>query len=168
VCTPHFQHTLASQADNKLLEELQDRFDNEGHTLGEYGLPEPVGQKTDLERERLMYDMNGQKDLAAHLEANFPLNEEQKALYDETMHACRHPTAQNRFIFGCGVAGSGKTTVVNLIAAKLRSKGKIVKICASTTLAASLYKNGTTAHNLFKFPVQDEDAADSDTPPQCR
>ena len=40
--------------------------------------------------------------------------------------------------------------------------GKVVQVCASTTLAATLYENATTAHSLFKYPVEDEHSKDSE------
>jgi RecG-like helicase len=156
------------QAIEKLLEELQDRFESEGHDLSEYGLPTPKHRKSDLDKEMLLYDEDEQKALAAHLRTTYPLNAEQQAIYDAAVAACESPTEENRYIMGAGVAGSGKTVLMNLLAAEFRSRGEIVKICASTTLAADLYKNGLTAHTLFNFPVEDDDAGDSDSPPECR
>ena len=52
--------------------------------------------------------------------------------------------------------------MIKKIIAKARAQGKIVKICASTTLAATLYENSTTAHSLFKYPVEDDNDKDSE------
>ena len=53
-----------------------------------------------------------------------------------------------------------------LLAAYFRSQRKIVLICASTALAAQNYPNeGTTAHYLFKLPVEDEDLKEVDDEP---
>jgi ABC-type oligopeptide transport system ATPase subunit len=65
-----------------------------------------------------------------------------------------------------GPAGCGKTTLAMLLAAYFRSQGKIVLICASTALAAQNYpKEGTTAHYLFKLPIEDEDLKEIDDEP---
>ena len=66
-----------------------------------------------------------------------------------------------------GPAGTGKTILANQLAAFLRSKGKIVLICASTTLAASNYKDAETAHYLSTYPVVNPDD-DDDIKPHCR
>ena len=136
--------------------------------MDKFGLPSPKSQKTEVEKEALLYSVTEQQTLYDHLEATFPSNAEQRAVIDAAMSAVHNPTRENRFIFASGVAGSGKTLLSHKVAAKLRGKGKIVKICASTTLAAGLYKNAQTAHTLFKYPVPDTDACDSDKPPECR
>ena len=71
--------------------------------------------------------------------------------------------------FGVYVVGCGKTTIAKTIAAYLRSKGKIVLICASTGLAAQNYpKDASTAHQLFNIPVVEMELRDvADDPIQC-
>ena len=71
---------------------------------------------------------------------------------------------RRKCIFIDGPGGTGKTTVIKKIIAKARAQGKIVKICASITLAATLYENATTAHSLFKYPVEDDNNKDSEEP----
>ena len=70
----------------------------------------------------------------------------------------------NNYIVGCG-----KTTIAKTIAAYLRSKGKIVLICASTGLAAQNYPNdASTAHQLFNIPVVEMEMRDvADDPIEC-
>jgi superfamily II DNA or RNA helicase len=136
--------------------------------MADFGLPMPARNFSDLEKEMLLYDAAEQGHLHDHLEEKFPANAEQKTVYDAVMRAVRDPSEESRFFFISGVAGAGKTLMANKIAAKLRSRGHIVQICASTTLAAQLYKNALTAHSLFKFPVLDVDAAETDAPPTCR
>jgi superfamily II DNA or RNA helicase len=136
--------------------------------MADYGLPCPQSTKTDLEKELLLYDVDEQRELADLLKEKFPFNAEQQAIFDAVIDAVEEPNESNRFIFASGVAGAGKTLMANRIAAHLRAEGNIVQICASTTLAATLYKNAETAHSKFKYPVADEDAADSDAPPTCR
>jgi adenylylsulfate kinase-like enzyme len=87
---------------------------------------------------------------------------------DAVIDAVLYPNQHKRLFSMSGVAGAGKTLVANKIAAKLRSTGRYVKICAATTLAAQNYKDGMTAHRLFDFPVQDDAERDSENPPQCQ
>lgn len=46
--------------------------------------------------------------------------------------------------------GTGKTFLANLILAKIRQSGKIA-IAASSGIAATLLKDGETAHSTFKL-----------------
>jgi hypothetical protein len=65
------------------------------------------------------------------------------------------------------MGGSGKTTLCQKIMAASRSRMHLSLGCASTALAATLYDDFTTAHSLFKFPVQEENNDDPFTPPVC-
>ena len=61
--------------------------------------------------------------------------------------------ATSRCFYLDGKAGTGKTFVMETIAATLRARGDIVLICAFTGLAASLHEGGMTAHRLFHLPL---------------
>ena len=52
---------------------------------------------------------------------------------------------------------AGKTTSVKKIVAWTRSRGLLCIGCASTALAAKNHEDFTTAHDLFRFPVVDEE-----------
>ncbi|GBP51452.1 ATP-dependent DNA helicase pif1 [Eumeta japonica] len=49
--------------------------------------------------------------------------------------------------------GTGKTFLANLILAKIRQSGKIAIAVASSGIAATLLKDGKTAHSTFKLPL---------------
>ena len=49
--------------------------------------------------------------------------------------------------------GTGKTFLINLILAKLRSEGKIALATASSGIAATLLTGGRTLHSTFKIPL---------------
>ena len=53
-----------------------------------------------------------------------------------------------------GFGGTGKTFVINLTLARVRSQGKIALAVASSGIAAKLLDGGTTAHSRFKIPIQ--------------
>uniref|UniRef100_A0A0N5BF22 ATP-dependent DNA helicase n=1 Tax=Strongyloides papillosus TaxID=174720 RepID=A0A0N5BF22_STREA len=56
-----------------------------------------------------------------------------------------------------GPAGTGKTFVYQMFATYLRTEGKLYINIATTGIAASLFKNGQTAHSLFKIPLNIND-----------
>ena len=49
--------------------------------------------------------------------------------------------------------GTGKTFLINLILAKMRSEGKIALATASSGIAATLLTGGRTLHSTFKIPL---------------
>ena len=49
--------------------------------------------------------------------------------------------------------GIGKTFLINLILAKLRSEGKITLATASSVIAATLLTGGQSLHSTFKIPL---------------
>ncbi|CAN1756988.1 ATP-dependent DNA helicase pif1 [Linum perenne] len=55
------------------------------------------------------------------------------------------------FLHGHG--GTGKTYLCNCIVSKVRSRGKIALVVASSGIAATLLPDGVTAHSHFKIPL---------------
>ena len=59
----------------------------------------------------------------------------------------------------CGIffldapGGTGKTFVISLILAAIRSKNQIVLAAASSGIAATLLEGGRTAHSALKVPI---------------
>jgi RecG-like helicase len=136
-----------------------------------YGLPSPECDKTELQKELLRYDKREQQQLYEHLCQSHPSTTEQQHVFDGIVSAVMHPTKDNRLHSLCGIAGSGKTTVAEKIATYLRGQGKIVLICAATTLACQNYNSiggAWTAHRLTKFPVLDDDDRDLEENVKCR
>ena len=154
------------QANNELLKDIQRRLALEDKTPEMYGLKSPSQQNTEIERERLMYDPHTEAQKFDALVTQFPSNTDQQRIFNTIMEAVE--IGQKRFFFIDGPGGTGKTTVIKKIITKLRSQQKIVQVCASTTLAATLYDNAMTAHSLFKFPVEDEDEKDSEERTSCK
>src|SRR3546814_16233614 len=55
------------------------------------------------------------------------------------------------------------------IVAEVRAQGGLALVCAATGLAATLYEGGTTAHSLFKIPIEDEaDLEDEEHELKCK
>jgi len=99
--------------------------------------------------EQRRYDIMEQAQLAVENMRTF--NPDQRAAFDEIMHAVNNKTGQTFFLHGPG--GTGKTYVYNTLCYQLRSQGKIVLCVASSGIAALLLKGGRTSHSCFQIPV---------------
>lgn len=60
---------------------------------------------------------------------------------------------QGGFFFLDAPGGTGKTFLISLILAKIRSQQKIALAVASSGIAATLLDGGRTAHSTFKLPL---------------
>ena len=83
------------------------------------------------------------------------LNPGQSSLFEEiylAVHSSIDSDCQKIHILN-SPGGFGKTLVLKVIAAKIRSEGSIVICVASTGLAAQNLEGGRTAHSRFKIPI---------------
>jgi hypothetical protein len=144
------------EAENELLKDLEKLFTSHGKSLSDYGLPKPEEDKTEYQRAMLRIDRTKEAELYRDLLASNPPTEEQKKFINEIIEMIdnRHNVdyVGGNFLLQ-GEGGSGKSTVAKIITAYAKSKGLLVQGCASTGLAASIYEDYTTAHNLFSIPV---------------
>ena len=139
---------------NLALNNLQDRvLSMGGRQLSDYGLPQPVAVDSnrlarDYHRE-IDYDRGEQQ---AYVEQHATLlTSDQREVYD---HFCSMVDAnQGGILFLDAPGGTGKTFLINLILAKLRSEGKIALATASSGIAATLLTGGWTLHSTFKVPL---------------
>ncbi|XP_046492949.1 uncharacterized protein [Neodiprion pinetum] len=121
--------------------------------LNHYGMPSPNRPatdlvNTDLQREN-QYDHGS---LATIIMNSEPLlTAEQKIIYDRIMLAVA--AEQGGFFFLDAPGGTGKTFLISLILAKIRSQQKIALAVASSGIAAILLDGGRTAHSTFKLPL---------------
>ena len=99
--------------------------------------------------EQCRYDPVEQAQLAAENRHTF--NVDQRAVFDEIMHAVNNKTGQTSFLHGPG--GTGKTYVYNTLCYQLWSQSKIVLCVASSGIAALLPKGGRTSHSCFQIPI---------------
>ena len=144
-----------TRAFNSALLEIDCMLRHHGKSTVEVGLAGVEEDSDEVSREYLRWD---KKKLEAYVKYWEPkLNDEQRSIYNSIISVILSGSNDNgggnlkAYIDGPG--GSGKTVVLNLIAAKLRHEGKIVLCVASTGIAALNYEGGSTAHSTFKIPV---------------
>ncbi|XP_050063212.1 uncharacterized protein LOC126552534 [Aphis gossypii] len=102
----------------------------------------------ELHRERL-YDLNDLKEL---IQTNLPLlNEQQKYVFETLMKVTNDETGGIYFLDAPG--GTGKTFLISLILATIRSQNKIALALTSSGIAATLLEGGRTAHSALKLPL---------------
>ena len=151
--------TPIASAWNRCLQDLSDRLETLGRSMSDFGLPEPVRELTEVDRELLRWNReNCQQFVDAHLSLLSP--DEQRVIFDEVMDAVQNERPLLMYVDGR--SGRGKTLLMKVITAAVRAQGKMVLCTATTGLAALNHEGGTTAHSMYKIPVTDEDEA-----PQC-
>ena len=124
-----------------------------GRELSEYGLPHPQTVDNDrfarVYRREIDYDQAEQQ---AFVEQNLPLlTADQRQVYD--CFCSMIDGDEGGMLFLDAPGGTGKTFLINLILAKLRSEGKIALATASSGIAATLLTGGRTLHSTFKIPL---------------
>lgn len=121
--------------------------------LAQLGMPAPDRPmhdifNRDLHREQ-QFDHN---QLRTFIQTNIPLmNNQQKQAFDTIMQAVNDETGGLYFLDAPG--GTGKTFLISLILASIRSNNKIVVALASSGIAATLLDGGRTAHSALKLPL---------------
>jgi hypothetical protein len=80
------------------------------------------------------------------------LNGDQRYSYDVILSSIEDQSGVVFFVNG--PAGTCKTFLYNIVAANVRSQGKIVICVASSGIAALLLHGGRTAHSTFKIPFE--------------
>lgn len=121
--------------------------------LPQLGLPAPNRPmhdafNQDMQRER-QYDIN---ELNTFINLNLPkLNREQTHAYDTIMEAVRNHSGGMYFLDAPG--GTGKTFLISLLLATIRSQSNIALALASSGIAATLLDGGRTAHSALKLPL---------------
>jgi len=148
---------------------IQQLLNEYGKSMVEFGLPEPVLDWRQMEREiggnRLVveemgYEVEQQRELADRMIGQ--LNEEQDASFHTMVTAVesyhQDPTQQERqsAFFLHGPAGTGKTFLYNCLCSYLRAQGKIVLCVASSGIAAQLLPGGRTVPSRFKIPLSND------------
>ena len=106
-------------------------------------------------------------DLAFAENAYINLNQCQKDIYGAVIERLSNPQNSNIYFID-GPGGTGKTTLFKALIARLRVNGKKVLSVAYTGIAASLLKNGMTAHSAFGLPVDLQSHSTSKIKPKSK
>ena len=145
---------------NKFLTEIDKYLNDVGLSNTIFGLPKPVDITSELDYEMFKYDRHEQQELYNKLETSQPSNKGQtyflNAFKDNFHEVVSDENHNVKFMFLTGSGGTGKSKLVEKLAAYVRSEGYICKICAATALAASIYSDATTFHALAKIPVVEQ------------
>lgn len=124
-----------------------------GKMLRELGMPAPNRPPQqafieEFERER-QYDRNSLRQLVKTKVQM--LNHLQKKAYDTLMTALNVGSGGIFFLDAPG--GTGKTFLLSLLLASVRSQNQIALAVASSGIAATLLEGGRTAHSALKLPL---------------
>ncbi|XP_026482511.1 uncharacterized protein LOC113389708 [Ctenocephalides felis] len=158
-------HRLRIQTNNPDIQ-ITDKIYNEGlilienqcltianKLLIEVGMIAPNRSMHDAFNQELNRELQYNVDtLQEFVRINVPLlNEQQKQVYETLMQAVANNTGGLFFLDAPG--GTGKTFVISLILATIRSRCDIALVLASSGIAATLLDGGRTAHSALKLPL---------------
>ena len=121
-----------------------------------FNLPEPdisvieANEEARMLEEETNYNTESLKELV--LQKYQILNEGQKKVFNEVMNSVNCKSGKV-FCLSAG-GGTGKTTISNLLLAKVRSQKKVALATAVSGIAATLLDNGRTLHSRCKVPIK--------------
>ena len=135
---------------------IRELLQKQDFNLPEYHLPIPQHEfevvltpEQRLLHEQRNFNINELRQTVVHDSAR--LNPDQRHAYEVLCQAVNN--GQGGLFFLDGFGGTGKTFLINLTLANVRSEGKIALAVASSGIAATLLDGGTTAHSRFKIPI---------------
>ncbi|KAJ1519104.1 hypothetical protein ONE63_011345 [Megalurothrips usitatus] len=119
------------------------------------GLPDVRDDTTELGRQYLQYSVGVQAQFVQEWEPQ--LTNEQRCLLDHIKVLLDEPSTaparRARTLFLDGPGGYGRTQVLKVIVSHVRSQGKVALCVASSGIAALNMEGGTTAHNMYRLPL---------------
>ncbi|XP_063974372.1 uncharacterized protein LOC135161043 [Diachasmimorpha longicaudata] len=129
--------------------------------LSNFGMDSPNRTASDLMNTEMNRELQySTVKMVAIVARNVPLmNEEQRTIYDRIMLAVS--AGQGGFFFLDAPGGTGKTFVISLIVAEMRSNNGIALVVASSGIVATLLDGGRTAHSVFKVPLNIQNNPDA-------
>ncbi|XP_053595501.1 uncharacterized protein LOC128667822 [Microplitis demolitor] len=126
-----------------------------GKTLLQFGLTSPSReQEPGIINQQYLNELAYDTDkLTKEVIKSVPiLNKEQKEAYESILNSVVSDSGRLFFLDAPG--GTGKTFLINLLLAKMRSRKSIAIAVASSGIAATLIDGGKTAHSTFKLPLE--------------
>ena len=116
-----------------------------GKGISYYGLPEPqITETSDSESVN-------QNEQVLQRYCCDRLTDEQRVIYDTVFNDVQTGVSAITFVEAAG--GTGKTHLVNTLLTSIRNGGDVALAVASSGVASTLLLQGTTAHSLFKLPL---------------
>ncbi|XP_034236354.1 uncharacterized protein LOC117642372 [Thrips palmi] len=124
-----------------------------GSCLAAYGLPVVQDDSTELGRQFLTYSEEAQRRIVQDWEPRLTVEQSDVLQYIKALVEGYAPADAPTALFLDGPGGYGKTQLLKVIASYLRSKGKVSLCVASSGIAALNLEGGTTAHAMFRLPL---------------
>ncbi|OWZ17842.1 Helitron helicase [Phytophthora megakarya] len=128
---------------------LQLLLEVSGYAVADFDLPE---LDPTMLHESLLENSFIRRELTSYSDSD--LAEVQRAIYDKIIGAVDHPEQGKKLVFIDGPGGTGKSTLLRNILAKVRLEGKIAITVASSGIAPLLLIKGRMAHSTFKIPLK--------------
>ncbi|XP_054266859.1 uncharacterized protein LOC128989030 [Macrosteles quadrilineatus] len=124
-----------------------------GSCLADHGLPVVEDNTTELGRELLIYGENQQKTIVDEWEHKLSSDQVTVLNYIRSLLHFQRGRGANRLIFLDGPGGYGKTLLIRVILAYVRSQNQVAIAVASSGIASGNMPGGTTAHSMFRLPL---------------
>ncbi|XP_046688265.1 uncharacterized protein LOC124374004 [Homalodisca vitripennis] len=125
----------------------------QGSCLKDHGLPYVEDDTTELGRELLNYGENLQRTIVEDWVPK--LSPDQRRVFEYVRSLLLNPRDRrtSRIIFLDGPGGYGKTSLIRVILAYVRGCRQVALAVASSGIAARNMAGGTTAHSMFRLPL---------------
>lgn len=139
---------------NEALIHLEDKcIEINNKELHQLGLPSPERTTANIYDKDLLREMQyNPQEMKRYVDIHKKmLNEDQLKVYETIMHNIDQNNGGTFFLDAPG--GTGKTFLLNIILAEVRSRQQIAIAVASTGIAATILEGGRTAHSTFKLPL---------------
>jgi PIF1-like helicase len=141
-----FRHHDDETSYNLALHDIDFILRQQGFSCASFGLPQPTGNVTEAAT------FNQAEEEAEAERRITTLNPQQLEAFTKIINGIDFPENQ-KLLYLNGPGGSGKTYLYNTLMSFVRERGELVLAYASTEIAATLMKNGSTIYRGFKLPV---------------
>ncbi|XP_076298040.1 uncharacterized protein LOC143217539 [Lasioglossum baleicum] len=132
---------------------------NGGQPLSHYSMPSPQNLSIEPNLQYYREANHDPVELASDLTRENQLTVDQKTIFNFVCDSVDN--SRGKIISLDAPGGTGKSFLIRVLLAKVRSSGKIALAVASSGIAATLLPGGRTAHSTFKIPI---DLDRSETP----
>ena len=140
-----------SECEEWLLCKLKQILESSSSSLKHVGLPEPENVKRMSKAFVHEYNWDISSLREEQSDVLKKLTNDQRRIFEEVIESVEKKDGQLFFIDAPG--GSGKSFTANCIMNHVRLSGSLVLACASSGIAATMLKGGSTAHNKFQIPI---------------